>query len=276
MSETTPDLQRLVHAALRGGIAALEALPGAKRTIDKPLGDFATEADLASERVITEMLRESYPHIPIVGEESWQSADLPETFFAVDPFDGTIIASRGCPEWGVLVTYIESRTPKQAVLLQPQMGRIVTAERGAGCFLEIAEENKEKRRIDPTGEPDSERLVVALDVNFSTSTAQIERSIFPLAVQQKVLLTRTLGSAINGIIELMLGRVDAYICPSGGKVWDFAPGAVVLEELGGKAYLIDQNSFSLQPFTCDAVPMGVVFARTAKVAEVLARLFESA
>src|SRR5437764_8588186 len=108
-----------------------------------------TEADLASERVIEQILREAYPDIPVVSEETAEPegwvAPGPR-FWSVDPLDGTREFINRTDEFAVLVGLIEHGRPVLGVVYGPATGVTYisngpgTAMRrhGAGPFEKIA------------------------------------------------------------------------------------------------------------------------------------------
>src|SRR5690348_7381183 len=109
-----PLLDMALRAALAGGEAVMRVYADPFEVAHKDDKTPVTEADLASERVIVEILRQAYPDIPVVSEET-----VPENgfsspaarFWCVDPLDGTreFVAKNG--EFAVLVGLIEHGRP---------------------------------------------------------------------------------------------------------------------------------------------------------------------
>src|SRR5207249_6664433 len=96
-----------------------------------------TEADLASERVIVEMLTEAFPDIPVVSEETVPEAGFASPaarFWLVDPLDGTkeFVARNG--EFSVLIALIEDGRPVLGVVHGPAVGLTYTAH-GPGTAM---------------------------------------------------------------------------------------------------------------------------------------------
>ncbi|MFF7355845.1 MULTISPECIES: inositol monophosphatase family protein [Streptomyces] len=83
---------RLAVTAAQAGAAVVRELYGSRLArYDKSAGDFATEADLAAERAILDVLRAARPDDAVTGEESGRSgaADAPRRWL-VDPLCGTL------------------------------------------------------------------------------------------------------------------------------------------------------------------------------------------
>ena len=56
---------------------------------NKSDGSPVTAADLAANEIIKNSLNSIFPHIPVLSEELEYPENIPETFWLVDPLDGT-------------------------------------------------------------------------------------------------------------------------------------------------------------------------------------------
>lgn len=106
--------------------------------------DLVTEADLASERRILEILREAYPDFNVYAEESGSSASGgsgraatsasggrgSEYTWLVDPLDGTHNFSIGFPYFGVSIALLKGEEAILGVIYNPVLDDLHTAERG--------------------------------------------------------------------------------------------------------------------------------------------------
>ena len=87
-----PLLDVALRAALAGGEAVMRVYADPFEVTQKDDKTPVTEADLASERVIVEMLTAAFPDIPVVSEETVPEAGFASPaarFWLVDPLDGT-------------------------------------------------------------------------------------------------------------------------------------------------------------------------------------------
>ncbi|HEX5866492.1 MAG TPA: inositol monophosphatase family protein, partial [Beijerinckiaceae bacterium] len=64
-------------------------------------GTPTTAADVAAERLILSRLKERWPGIPVIAEETANQAAPGERFFLVDPLDGTRDYIHGSREYSV-------------------------------------------------------------------------------------------------------------------------------------------------------------------------------
>jgi 3'(2'), 5'-bisphosphate nucleotidase len=69
-------------------------------------GSPTTQADLAAERLILERLRQRFPDIPAVAEETANAALPGDLFFLVDPLDGTRDFLHGSGEYSVNIALV--------------------------------------------------------------------------------------------------------------------------------------------------------------------------
>ncbi len=110
-----------------------------------------TEADHAGEKLIVARLKELFPDIPVIAEESSALFGVPEAigprFFLVDPVDGTKAFVRGDTHFTVNIGLIEDGVPVAGAVAAPAQKRtwFTTAE---GC----------RRRA--YGDRDGERVTV--------------------------------------------------------------------------------------------------------------------
>jgi myo-inositol-1(or 4)-monophosphatase len=80
--------------------------------------DFATDADLASERAVREVLREQRPHDAVTGEEYGADGTAERTWL-VDPICGTLNYAAGTPLFAVNVALREGDRVRVAAVAEP-------------------------------------------------------------------------------------------------------------------------------------------------------------
>jgi 3'(2'), 5'-bisphosphate nucleotidase len=186
-----------------------------------------TEADTRAERIIVERLRALAPHIPIVAEEAVAAGDAPvvaETFWLVDPLDGTkeFISRNG--EFTVNVALVQHGQPVLGVVYAPALDRLFAGAAGLGAFVE---EGGMRRKVRCRAVPDAGLTVVA------------SRSHGDAAALDAFLAGRKLARLVNAGSSLKLclvavGEADLY--PRLGRTmeWDIAAGHAVLAAAGGR------------------------------------------
>ena len=222
-------------AACAGGLVVSERFGTARDVHGKGPGDWVTEADLASERAIRDVLEAAAPGIPFFGEEgegaqAWADARTPgnggrsDVGWLVDPLDGTSNFLHRFPAVGVSVALVEGGRPVVGVVHAPFLGDTYVAVRDRGAFR--GKERLEVSRRDPaqaicaTGFPfrHKEWLPTYLRA-FDEVIARFED--LRRAGAASLDLAWTASATFEGYFELGLGP------------WDVAAGALLVREAGG-------------------------------------------
>ena len=220
------DAARAAGALLLQRFGAAEAED--VRTKSTPT-DPVSEADLAAERAIREILGARRPGDAILGEEGGQSAgadtpgDSPELRWIVDPLDGTVNYLYGIGQWCVSVAVHDDDGALAGVVYDPLRDELFAAERDGVPTL----------NGQPLERPVRDELATALvATGFSYDAAERERQAAVVgALLPRVRDVRRLGSAALDLAWTAAGRVDAYY-ERGGKPWDVAAGSLLCERAG--------------------------------------------
>ncbi len=190
----------------------------------KGRNDFVTEMDKRSECMITERLRGEFPAIGIYAEESGAAGSM-ESFWVIDPLDGTTNFIHGYPAFSVSIALYDGGETVLGFVYDPLKKELFEAAKGDGAFL-----NGKKIMVSK-----AERLEEALlGTGFPFS---VHRFIDPyLATFKELFLesrgVRRAGSAALDLAHVAAGRLDGfwelYLKP-----WDMAAGALIVREAGG-------------------------------------------
>ncbi len=194
-----------------------------------------TRADRESEALIVPALRALAPRWPVVAEEAAAAGDIPEvgdTFWLVDPLDGTreFVARNG--EFTVNIALIRNSTPVLGVVLLPVSGRLysgLVVERDGSAWVE---EGGSRHSIHCRAEP-PEGVTVACSRSHGDRGA-----IDAWLGSRRVSGWCPAGSSLKFGL-LAEGRADVY--PRFGRTmeWDTAAGHAVLLAAGGSVCSID-------------------------------------
>ncbi len=178
-------------------------------------GDFVSNADHKSEKIILAVLQKARPSYALLMEESGEikGADA-EYRWIVDPLDGTTNFLHGIPHWCVTIALEKSGEVIAGVTYDPIKDELFTAEKGTGAFVN-------NRRIRVANRTGLEDALIADDVLHPKDAIAI-----PAAT------SRMLGSAALNLAYVAAGRFDGY-CGRGPKAWDFAAGSLMVREAGG-------------------------------------------
>ena len=186
--------------------------------------DLASEADLAAEQAILDLLAVRRPSDAVLAEEGGGTEPSPgQVQWVVDPLDGTINFLFGIPQWCVSVAAVLDGVTLAGVIFDP-----VGDEVFAGCAGGPPTLNGSV--FEPrSGSSLDQALVVtgfAYDAAVRSRQGEVVASLLP-----HVRDIRRMGSAALDLAWLAAGRYDAYY-ERGVKAWDIAAGVLLCERAG--------------------------------------------
>ena len=197
---------------------ALEFFQRGVVTQRKPDGSPVSEADVAVERRLRQLISEQRPADGVQGEELGETGSR-ERRWVLDPIDGTsnFVARR--PLWGTHIALEIEGEIVVGVITRPVLGASWWASRGAGAFRGAA---GSERRLRVSGV--NQLLESRVTLWTHSEDSSIERLSQNCRWQQPTL------DSLLGVAE---GELDALVDRSGAP-WDIAPAVVIVEEAGGR------------------------------------------
>lgn len=131
------DLKLLIEAARAAGDIALKYSGPTARRWDKPDGQGpVTEADLAVNAMLEDMLPKARPDYGWLSEESDDNETRlgRDRVFIIDPIDGTRSFAEGSATWAHSLAVADRGEITAAVIYLPQRKLLYTASKGGGAF----------------------------------------------------------------------------------------------------------------------------------------------
>lgn len=191
---------------------------------DSPL----TLADRAANAFIVQELRRLDYQYPIISEESmlppYSERKKYDTFWMVDPLDGTKEFIKRNGEFTVNIALIQKRRPILGVVYAPMLNEMYWAEKGEDAFV-----NKDG----------IVRRLTTKDFSFDQESLRVvcSRSHLNDATQKELnTLTNPILKPIGSSLKFMLlasGEADYYPRMGPTMEWDIAASQIILEEAGG-------------------------------------------
>jgi len=220
-------LETIAVAAREAGAAILEIVERGFEVESKTDLSPVTEADRAAELVILAALARAAPTIPVVAEEEVAAGRIPaigDTFFLVDPLDGTKEFVRGGDDYTVNIGLIANGKPVLGAVFAPARGAIYVGLVGEGAWIEDAD----GRRLihTRTRERGGTLTAVASKSHFSQPTADYLEAV---GASDYV----GIGSSLKFCI-VAEGKADIYPRLSPTSEWDTAAAHAVLLAAGGR------------------------------------------
>src|SRR5262245_16659311 len=176
----------------------------------KPDGSPVSEADVAVERRLRELISEQRPSDGVLGEELGETGSR-ERRWVLDPIDGTSNFVTRRPLWGTHIALEVEGEIVLGVITRPVLGASWWASRGAGAYR---------------GAAGSERRLRVSGVN------QLGESRVTLWTHQEDPAIARLGQrcrwvqpTLDSLLRVAEGELDALVDRSGAP-WDLAPAVV--------------------------------------------------
>ncbi len=186
--------------------------------------DLVTAADRASEKLIVERLRSSFPSHSIVAEEGGGHEGSSEFRWYVDPLDGTTNFAHNFPVYNVTLALERDGELIAGVIADPTRNETFTAELGSGAFLNdkrihVSKVNRIEDALIATGFP-SRRRHQNINVHFFYQLSMLSHGV------------RRPGAAALDLAYIACGRLDMF-WEFNLHPWDIAAGVLLIREAGG-------------------------------------------
>jgi fructose-1,6-bisphosphatase/inositol monophosphatase family enzyme len=191
--------------------------------------DVVTKLDIETEERLSEVLQRFDPGVTVCGEEL--GGERKGTFWLIDPIDGTGHFVRGIALCTTMVALVEDDQPVVALIYDFIRDRMYEAVTGHGATV--------------NGEP---LHVSDRDMAASYLSVEIDASKGNNMDKFRALQARTvLFNSLNAGWEYAMiaeGRLEGRLCLDPfGNDYDYAPGALLVTEAGGKVTNIGSDSY---------------------------------
>jgi histidinol-phosphatase len=188
-----------------------------------------TDADLACERAIRDLLASRRPADAVLGEEHGSTGNGARQW-VVDPIDGTRNFLRGVPVWATLIALVVDGEPVVGVVSAPALGRRWWAARGAGAWtLDVGSTTPRPCRVSAVTDLADASLSHSSVTSWREAPCGLEGF---LALCDRVWRTRAYGDFWSYCL-VAEGAVDVAAEPE-VSLWDLAAPAALVTEAGGR------------------------------------------
>ena len=230
------------HIAKKASVSAGELLLN-KNSITEIFSsdkDIKLTADIQAEQIIKDIISAESSY-PILAEESGKSVEkLGDTYWIIDPLDGTANYSRSIPISAVSICLMHQLNPVLGVIYDFNNDHLYE-----GSIVSDALLNNQKIKVSSVDNSKSGMLITGLPNNTDYSDKALTRMIRDFQDWRKV---RMLGSAAMAAAYVASGKADVYK-EKNSYIWDVAAGAAIVKAAGGYVSLTNQNeSFQVDVF----------------------------
>ena len=223
----------LIELATEAGITIREIYESGKfSTSIKSDRTPVTTADEEANKIILRGLKQQFPKIPAISEESENRVLEKQTFFIIDPLDGTKGFLNKTNNFTVNIAFIYNREPKLGVIYSPISGELFYTSSDQESFKYNFLKKTQKVKI--SGKVENREALTL--ITSENNLVGRESKILKVDCEHDTL---KIGSSIK-FCRLAEGNADIY--PRFGRTmeWDTAAGHAILKYAGGS--LIDLNT----------------------------------
>jgi myo-inositol-1(or 4)-monophosphatase len=220
------ELKTAKDAAKAAGKLLYENKKGLNKSIFSSDKDIKLKADIEAEDLIKAILAKE-SSFPILAEESGKpEGGLEETFWIVDPLDGTANYTRDIPLCCVSIALMHKMKPVIGIVYDFNNnnlyeGSLDKEAKLNGSVIHVSDVNTPKKGILVTGLPN--------DTDYSDTA--LLKMVKDFQEWRKV---RMIGSAAIASCYIASAKADVYK-EFGTYLWDVAAGAAIVNAAGGKA-----------------------------------------
>ena len=186
-----------------------------------------TDADLATEESLRNLLRRGRPRDAMLGEEFGRTAGTSQRCWVIDPIDGTKNFVRGVPVWATLIGLMADGEVTVGVVTAPALGRRWWASRGGRAWT--------GRSLTKATNCQVSQVASLADASISysgLSTWQDSGRLDDfLGLVRQTWRSRAYGDFWSHML-VAEGAVDIS-AETDLKLWDLAALQVIVEEAGG-------------------------------------------
>lgn len=189
--------------------------------------DLVTNMDKDTEKYFVNQIKKTFPGHRIFGEEGMGNSieDLKGIVWIIDPIDGTVNFIHQQRNFAISLAIYEDGVGKVGIIYDVVHDELYHAIKGEGAFLNVD-------KLKPLTEVNLEKAIVSMNASWVVKNETINPAVLAKLVND-VRGTRSYGSAAIEMAYVATGRLDAYITMRLAP-WDFAAGAILIEETGGK------------------------------------------
>lgn len=185
-----------------------------------------TVLDQELEELYREALSKLDANIGFHGEELGAEGNT-NTFWLIDPIDGTENLVRGLPNVRNMVTLIHNDEPVFAFVYRPISDELFVATKGGGAFKNGVRQQMVERPLN--------RSLLELSVPIDEpGAAEIWQAVF----------AKVFAFKISDFLHVVEGKLDGHIVyKSKGGIWDYVPRALLIAEAGGRVANIGLDTY---------------------------------
>ncbi len=234
-SELESIAKNLIETTDLAGKKSVEIFKKGLKTIIKPDNSPVTNGDLEVNKILTEKIKILTPNIPIVSEETvdLEKKNNFETFWLVDPIDGTKEYIAGKDEYTINAALILKNTPTIGLVGVPKKNRLFYTYGKNNSFM--IEEGK-------TVKLDCKKKTAKGKIFAVSGTERPAPLILDVLKKYQVTSFTAMHSSYKFCV-IATGEFDFYAARERAYEWDYAAGHAVAENAGALITTLENQPF---------------------------------
>jgi myo-inositol-1(or 4)-monophosphatase len=258
------DLALAIDATRRAGDVVMGFFGRDLVVEHKSPGQPLTEADLAADRLLQELLMGARPEYGWLSEETMDRPDRLQRrrVWIVDPIDGTRSFIARLPEFSISVALAEDGAAVVGVVYNPARDELFYAVRGGGASLSLGGAAGVTLRVSERG---IDEPVTMLASRSEIAVGEFDSFRDGWAVAPG-------GSTAYKLAGVAAGRGEAFLSRGPKSEWDICAGVLLVSEAGGRT--TDVNGAAPQFNRPDPYVHGILAASDKLHEAVLAKIRE--
>ena len=200
-------------------------------------GSPLTEADLTSHKILVEGLDNLDLRISVLSEEGKSKHKLDdETFWLIDPLDGTKEFLNKNGDFTVNIALIDKGTPLMGIVSAPAKGELFKGILGIGAY-----------KVNNSGQTEIKtktlnKDLITVTVSRSHQTEKDKQALKSISKNFNEIEIIEAGSSLK-LCRVAEGLADIYCRMGPTYQWDIAAGQAVAEAAGGALKTLDGDDF---------------------------------
>lgn len=229
------DLELAMEAARAAGKVIMGYYKDEYEVRQKGEDNPVTTADLEADEILKKTLLGARPEDGWLSEETRDNSDRlsRSRVWIVDPIDGTKEFINGIPQFAISIALCVEGRGEVAVVYNPAKDEMFSAVRGEGAMLNGG----------PTSVTD--RKVIS-GATILASRSEVARGEFERFTGDYNITP--IGSIAYKLALVAAGQADLTFTLTPKNEWDFAAGALLVTEAGGKVHVLGGHP---QTFNCE-------------------------
>ena len=227
--------ENLINTTKLAGDISIELYKKGLKKIIKPDNSPVTNGDLEVNKILTKKIKELTPNIPIISEETvdLKKKNTLNTFWLIDPIDGTKEYIAGQDEYTINAALILNYNPTVGLLGVPKKKRL---------FFSYGKNNSYMIEKNKTIQLDCKKKTPKEKILAVSATSKPSAEILDVLKKNKVTSFTPMHSSYKFCV-IATGEYDFYAAKERAYEWDYAAGHAVAANAGAIITTLEDQSF---------------------------------